>query len=335
MTVRRYTSPDEDSDRWRGFPFRDGDVVVSARSKHGTTWVQTILLLLIHGRPDLPAPVALLSPWLDHLVEPRDTVVSRLVAQRHRRVIKTHTPLHGVPVDPRAAYVVIARHPLDAAVSLYHQGDNIDRERLRQLVGVPSPPSSPRPPVREWLSAWVDHDVDPLGALDSLPGVLWHLSDAWSRRGHDHVVLVHYDDLLADLEGQMRRLAEALDIVRSPERWRDLVRAATFPAMRERAQQLAPDAGGILRDPRAFFRRGTSGAAPSCSGLGTWRATAGAPRRSPHRICLRGCTADRHRVAVAAAAPPASCLRPQPCADNGRGLDVVVVPHPRTVSTEG
>ncbi|MDP9405338.1 MAG: sulfotransferase domain-containing protein, partial [Actinomycetota bacterium] len=135
MSFRRYTSPDEDSARWEGFTFREGDIVVSTRSKHGTTWVQTILLLLIHQQPQLPAPLSTLSPWLDHLVEPRDAVVARLAAQPHRRVVKTHMPLDGVPLDPRVTYVVAARHPLDAAVSLYHQGDNIDRERLHQLTG--------------------------------------------------------------------------------------------------------------------------------------------------------------------------------------------------------
>ncbi len=95
MAPHRYSSPDEDSARWDDFAFRSGDIVVSTRSKHGTTWVQTILLLLIHQDPDLPAPLAELSPWLDHLIEPRDAVVARLEAQTHRRVIKTHTPLAG------------------------------------------------------------------------------------------------------------------------------------------------------------------------------------------------------------------------------------------------
>jgi hypothetical protein len=31
----RYVSPDEDSDRWTGFPFRDGDIVMSTRSLAG------------------------------------------------------------------------------------------------------------------------------------------------------------------------------------------------------------------------------------------------------------------------------------------------------------
>ena len=89
--MRRYRSSDEDSARWDGFAFRDGDVVVSTRSKHGTTWVQHILLLFIHGDRRRTLPLVELSPWLDHLVEPRSAVVARLDAQDHRRVIKTHT----------------------------------------------------------------------------------------------------------------------------------------------------------------------------------------------------------------------------------------------------
>jgi hypothetical protein len=262
VAFRRYVSADEDSGRWHNFPFRTGDVVISTRSKHGTTWMQMIVLLLIHQRTELPAPLVQLSPWLDHLVEPRNAVVGRLEAQCHRRVIKTHTPLDGVPMDPRAFYIVVARHPLDAAVSLYHQGDNIDRERMRHLVGgtTPTTHAGPRPSASEWLAAWIDAHADPDLALDSLPGVMWHLSDAWSRRAARNVVLVHFDDLLANLDGQMRRLAGTLDIEPPRAAWDRLVEAATIDAMRDRAEQLAPDAVGILLDQRSFFRSGVSGA---------------------------------------------------------------------------
>src|SRR5262245_55463613 len=121
----RYVSPDEDSARWADFAFRDGDIVISTRTKSGTTWMQMICALLVFQTPDLPAPLVELSPWLDMLVEPRDDVVARLEAQRHRRFIKTHTPLDGVPIDDRATYIVVARHPLDMAISRYYHGDNI------------------------------------------------------------------------------------------------------------------------------------------------------------------------------------------------------------------
>ena len=257
----RYVSSDENSARWERFPFRDGDIVVSARSKSGTTWVQMICALLVLGSPRLPAALSDLSPWLDHSIEPVEDVVGRLERQQHRRFVKTHTPLDGLPLDPRATYVVVARHPLDMAVSLYHQGDNIDRERLRQLTGQPpQAPPPPRPPLHDWLLAWIDREVSPVEAMDSLPGVLHHVSDAWSRRHGPNVVLVHYADLLADLEGQMRRLADRLRITVPEPAWPGLVGAATFEAMRERAATLTPNRMGVLKDDRAFFRTGRSGA---------------------------------------------------------------------------
>jgi aryl sulfotransferase len=259
---RRYVSEDEDSDRWTGFAFRPGDIVISTRSKSGTTWMQTICALLVFGNPDLPRPLAELSPWIDHLVEPKEHVYARLAAQEHRRFVKTHTPLDGIPLDARATYVVVARHPLDMAVSLYHQGNNIDYVRLRQLTGAPEPssPAPPRPPVRDWLLSWIASDPDPRTALDSLPGVMWHLGDAWSRREEPNVVLVHYDDLRSDLEGQMRLLAGRLGIAVPEAVWPSLVRAATFDQMRVRADLLLPDRTGVLKDSAAFFRRGRSGA---------------------------------------------------------------------------
>src|SRR5215471_16038758 len=89
---RRYQQEGRDSTRWLGFPFRDGDIVISTPSKTGTTWVQMICALLIFGEPQLPAPLGPLSPWLDHRVTPREEVYALLAAQQHRRFIKTHTP---------------------------------------------------------------------------------------------------------------------------------------------------------------------------------------------------------------------------------------------------
>ena len=256
-----YRSWDDDNGRWEGFPFRDGDIVISTRSKSGTTWVQMVCALLVFQTPDLPAPLAELSPWLDWRVVPREEVLATLAAQRHRRFIKTHTPLDGLPLDPRATYVVVARHPLDVAVSLHHHAANLDRARIAALTGQPRPDEAERrPPLAEWLREWVEWDGAPGERLESLPGVLHHLTDAWARRNEANVVLVHYEDLERDLAGTMRHLADRLGFDVPAERWPVLVEAAGFEAMRRRADELAPDRRGALRDRQRFFRRGTSGA---------------------------------------------------------------------------
>jgi aryl sulfotransferase len=128
------------------------------------------------------------------------------------------------------------------------------------LLATQSPPPSALPPLHEWLLSWIDRDVLPQEELDSLQGVMWHLSDAWARRRAPNVVLVHYDDLFADLAGQMRRLSGRLGVTIPDQVWPSLVEAATFEHMRSRADRLAPDPSGVLKDKAAFFRRGTPGA---------------------------------------------------------------------------
>jgi aryl sulfotransferase len=259
----RYRTQHADSARWTGFAFRPGDIVISTRSRSGTTWMQMICALLIFRTPDLPAPLSELSPWLDWLTIPQADLYATLSAQRHRRFIKTHTPLDGIPVDARVTYIVVARHPLDMAVSLYHHHANLNVRRISDLEGQPDPGMlAPLAPLHDWLVKWISDDCAPHQRPDSLPGVVRHLRDAWSRRAEPNVLLVHYDDLFADLEGEMRRIADRLAIeVPDDENWPELVQAATFAAMRSRADYLAQGPSGILKDGAAFFRRGQSGSA--------------------------------------------------------------------------
>ncbi len=254
--MQRYRS--EANERWEGFAHRPGDIVVSTRSKCGTTWMQMVCALLVHGSP-LPAPLAEISPWLDWSVEPLPVVRARLDAQDHRRIIKTHTPLAGLPLDPTVTYVVVGRHPLDVAVSYFHHLANIDHVRWAELSGG-DVHQTPEHTLPELLDLWIDGRSDPFeGALDSLPGNVHHIADAWARRGEVDVVLVHYDELQADLEGTMRRLAGHLGIEVAEDRWPDLAAAATFDRMRADPSHAVPDRLGVLRDHAAFFRSGRTG----------------------------------------------------------------------------
>ena len=252
---RRYAS--EAPDRWDGFVPRPGDVVVSTRSKCGTTWVQAACLHLVHG-PVLPAPLSELSPWLDWDVEPVEDVLGRLDAQAHRRVIKTHTPLAGIPLHPGVHHVVVGRHPLDVAVSLHHHGRNIDRGRVAELRGGPVGEGTPAD-IEGWVEGWLSPGVGPDVDLDTLPGLVHHVTDAWERRGTTDVHLVHHRDLVDDLDGELGRLAEALGIEVDPDVRPDLVAALSLEAMRARTATYVPDRLGVLRDHDRFFRSGTTG----------------------------------------------------------------------------
>ena len=287
MAPFRYRSPDEDSGRWTELPFRDGDIVISTRSKSGTTWMQMICALLVFQTPDLPAPLGELSPWFDWLVEPQDAVFARLAAQDHRRFLKTHTSLDGVLIDPRATYIVVARHPLDMAVSLYHQGANLDRERIARADRARrrrAEPSAPRPPLAEWLRAGSPGTPTPTSSWTRCPAWSGTLTDAWSRRHEPNIVLAHYADLSSDLEGEMRRLADRLGIAVPEDRWPELVRGGDVRRHAGPGAAPGPRPGRHHEGPRRVLpardvgrRRG----GPEPGGAGPLPRAGGRARRRP------------------------------------------------------
>lgn len=266
---RRYRSVVADSARWDGFEFRADDIVISTPPKCGTTWMQTICALLIFDTFDPGRPLAKVSPWLDMQLAKLDDVVTLLDGQTHRRFIKTHTPLDGLPYDDRVTYLCVGRDPRDVAVSSANHMANLDIQRFlaarEQAVGLDDlaelgmagPPDGQRPadadPLREWIEAEGDGPMT-LGATVN------HLSTFWNRRDDRAVALFHYSDLLTDLPGQIRRLAGVLDLEVSDERLATLAERATFAVMKERAEQVAPNSDdGIWRNTGDFFRSGTSG----------------------------------------------------------------------------
>lgn len=222
-----------------------------------------ICALLVLQTPELPAPLTALSPWMDIRVRSLEEVRARLEAQPHRRFIKTHTPLDGLPWEAGVTYVAVGRDPRDVAVSLRHQGANLDREAIRRLTGE-STESAPDPRLgaseRDWFLGWMTAEIPPEQSLDTLRGLVFQLAIAWERRREPNVVLLHYADLSRDLEGEMRALARRLGIAVEEERWPALVEAASFARMRERAAARVPDEQlGIIKDPRKFFRSASPG----------------------------------------------------------------------------
>ncbi|WP_405140552.1 sulfotransferase domain-containing protein [Sphaerisporangium sp. NBC_01403] len=265
-----YRSGLTDSGRWKRFTFRPGDIVISTPSKCGTTWMQMICALLIFQSTELPAALTTLSPWLDMRLRPIDDVLRVLDAQKHRRFIKTHTPLDGLPDAGGVSYLTVGRDPRDVAVSMDHHRANLDRDVIERLLAQTSDHETseeraaavrPTRPAsqRERLLQWIHDERPPAANLDSLRGVVWHLGGAWARRHDPAVILVHHADLSHDLQGQMRQLAERLGITVPQKLWPTLIQAATFGRMSARAADLVPDEQlGLFTDSHTFFRSGKS-----------------------------------------------------------------------------
>lgn len=260
-----------DSDRWHGFRFRPGDIVISTPPKCGTTWTQRICALLVFGTPELDRPLTAVSPWLDMLTKKKEDIVAELDAQEHRRFIKSHTPLDGIPWDDRVTYICVGRDPRDVMLSWDGHVANADfaaligareaavgNEDIAAMLeqGPPTMPESERD--RFW--SWVADETPATDVPSSLLAVLHHLETFWKARDRPNVVMLHYDDMKADLEGEMRALAAHLGIAIPEETWPSLVKAAGFEEMKRNADRMAPGVTeAIWQDNSKFFRSGSSG----------------------------------------------------------------------------
>lgn len=261
--IRAYQNHHLDSGRWDAVHFRPGDVVISTPPKTGTTWMQRILSLLVFGAGDLPDLLSRISPWIDcRYMEPRDVMAPRIEAQEHRRFLKSHLPLDALPYDPDVRYVCVGRDTRDAFMSLwnhYRSYSDSMYETLASgnLVGDPLP-RCPEDPRDLW-TAWMTRGSFPWES-DGWP--FWshhyHLSSFWAFRHLPNVLLVHYNDLLADRAGEMRRIADFVGIEVARAEWPALVEAAGFAAMKGSATALLGDMDRFAGGATTFIYKGSN-----------------------------------------------------------------------------
>lgn len=262
--MKRYQSLVSDSARWSKFEHRPGDIVISTPPKCGTTLMQMMCALLVFDGPDFPGRLDDLSPWLDMNTRSDDEVLAEVDAMTHRRFLKTHTPLDGIPEWPDVTYVVVGRDPRDVFVSWEHHSANVDSDRfvsaVDRSVGLEkvAPFLDERPDtMAERLDHWLVDD-SPTSTM-SLAVVVGHLDVAWQRRDRDNVLLFHFEELRDTRAEAMRRLAEGLGLAVPRSRIDELAEAASLEQMRSRADDLAPNTKAILADTAGFFRSGESG----------------------------------------------------------------------------
>ena len=249
-----YLGPLTDNRRWDMVKIRPDDIIVVTPPKCGTTWMQTIVALLLSGDPEVETQLYLKMPWVDVRFREMPEVAARLEAMPHRRSMKSHTPMDGLPLHDTARYFCVFRHPLDAHLSF--------RRHLRNT------------PMR-WLDMWYpEHDPDGItfrrfldggpegfdGDAMPLAHILRHYEAARAVADRPNVTLFHYADMSRDLAGTFAQVANLLDIRHPAPLMQELVDAAGFDNMKRHAERFAPSGGlGFFRSDADFFHSGTSG----------------------------------------------------------------------------
>jgi hypothetical protein len=155
-----------DTSRWDSFQIRPDDVFICTPPKCGTTWTRAICANLIFGKPDFDGKITDISPWVDSKIESLEMCMGILESQTHRRFIKTHTPLDGIPYSDSSEYLVVYRDPRDAYFSV--------RNHLLNMLNPPEMPQLSKDP-KEGFLAWVEAPFEPgIGEQRSLEAFAQH-----------------------------------------------------------------------------------------------------------------------------------------------------------------
>jgi aryl sulfotransferase len=246
-----------DSTIWNEFAFRDDDIVIATYAKAGTTWMQQIVAQLVFdGAEGVNVPD--LSPWVDMRIPPREVKLAALEAQTHRRFMKTHLPVDAFVFRPEVKHLYIARDGRDVIWSMHHHHKSFVPEfydLLNNFPGLVGPRLEP--PVddpRRYFFDWLDDDGFPVWSFWESVGS-W-----WAIRALPNVMLVHFNDLKADLEGSIRRIADFLEITPSTDKWPAILEHCTFDYMKANADSISP-AGGVFFEGggKTFINQGSNG----------------------------------------------------------------------------
>jgi aryl sulfotransferase len=247
-----------DSTVWNDFEFRDGDIIIANYAKGGSTWMQQILAQLVFKGSD-EVKLADVTWWVDMRVPPKEIKLAKLEAQQHRRFVKTHLPLDALVFSPRAQYIYIGRDGRDVVWSLFNHHINANQGWYDSVnnppgrVGPPLEPPTTDDPV-QYFRDWLDNDGQPFWSF-------WdNVRTWWTARDLPNVHMLHFRELKDDMGGEIRRIAEFLDIDVPDDAWPRILEHCSFEYMKANADQVAPRGGAYWDEGgKVFIHRGVDG----------------------------------------------------------------------------
>jgi aryl sulfotransferase len=195
---------------------------------------------------------------MDLRVPPKEAKLRAVAAQTHRRFLKTHLPVDALVFSPNAKYIYIGRDGRDVVWSMYNHHARANEawySALNDAPGRVGPPiAPPAASILQYYHDWLDRDGHPFWPF-------WdNVASWWAVRHLPNVLLVHFADLKTDMKGEIRRIADFLEIEVPARRWPAILRHCSFEWMKRNAAQSAP-LGGIFWDGGAqtFIHKGTNG----------------------------------------------------------------------------
>ncbi|KAH3743112.1 n-hydroxyarylamine sulfotransferase [Pelomyxa schiedti] len=250
--TREIVSSYSNSTYWNGFEFREGDIMVCSSYKTGSTWLQQLISQLLRG-PDPNRSVYDDFVWVDlKLLKPEFTHAKLAsIPTTTRRFLKTHLPFYTIPYSPKVSYICIGRNGRDTFLSLFHQHSNFSPEFLTGLGAdgtVTFPPAEQFPwnSKDDYFKLWLENKTYFLPFFD-------HLHSYWKYRNCKNVFLTHFDALKNNMEVELRRVAEMLQIPVKESWMTQVLEYGSFNWMKEHHTTVMGPVSWVFRENSKYF----------------------------------------------------------------------------------
>jgi hypothetical protein len=261
------------------------DVFIVTYPKSGTTWLQMVVHQLTTNGEMNFGNIEEVSPFLEETLIPRRRQISDLPATPP--VVKSHLNYQEIPKGP-GRYIYGVRNGLDVAVSYHYHA--------RKYLGGREASAS------EFFSRRFMAGEVPYGSW------FQHVAGWLRNKDRLNVLVVTYEELSADLEAGVKRIADFCGITIDPADMPRILARCSFAFMREHDARFSvgQPVPGMPGGPQtAFIRKGK---------VGGWREELDAKDVSDfHAACdrwLRGFGEDMLRVLSGRGAPEGEPARP-------------------------
>jgi len=240
-----------DSTHWKHLKFRDDDIVIDTYAKSGTNWLAQIVAQLIYAGAADRIGMAM-GAYLEMTWVSLEATLASAEAQTDRRFFRSHLPLDALPFNPNAKYICMGRDARDIVWSAHNHRANFSptlRDLFKDAPGW-------NIDIRAYYRHWLEHD-DGMGIW---AGSLWQYAQScWNARHLSNVLLVHFNNLKADLGGEIRRIAAFLEISIDEATWPAILEHCSFGYMRGAASKVEILERNFLQGGKTIINKGTNG----------------------------------------------------------------------------
>ena len=203
---------------WPNINRRDDDIIIATYAKFGHLRMQIIIHELVSASTSGQDK---LLPWVE-LQHPKFKERIKAVDEfSGRRILRTHLP-PDKSYNHLGKYIFIGRDPRDLVFNAFHflKGAN---ENWYNHFGQYGPQlRKPTQDFQSFWEEWMKNDGTPLWPY------FQHLQTWWDKRNEANVLFIHFLDFKENMEKELRRISDFLNLQIRPESWPDLLETCEY-----------------------------------------------------------------------------------------------------------